>query len=68
MKPYYYVYRPGNLPPTIKHKTFAEAQAEAERLAAKHVGTPFEILKAVAISQVISPATTFFMDGCEDGF
>ena len=68
MKPYYYVYRPGNLPPAIKHQTFAEAQAEAERLAAKHVGTPFEILKAVAISKVDAPATTSFMDGCEEGF
>jgi hypothetical protein len=62
MKPYYYVYRYGNAP-VKRHASLAEAQAEAERLAAKNPGVAFEILKAVGISQVIKPARTFWMDG-----
>lgn len=62
MKTYYYVYCHNYGGPTVKHSSFDEAQAEAERLARKHPGSVFEILKAVAISKVIEPAITFFMD------
>jgi hypothetical protein len=63
MKPYYYVYRYQKQAPKVRHISLAEAQAEAERLAAKNPGITFEILKTVGISQVIKPARTFWMDG-----
>lgn len=63
MKPYYYVYRFGTPAPKVRHETLASAQAEAERLAAFHPGAAFEILKAVGISQIVKPTTTFWMDG-----
>ena len=63
MKPYFYVYRYQDKAPVIRHATLEQAQAEAERLATQHKGTPFEILKAVGLSQVTGPASTFFMDG-----
>lgn len=63
MKPYFYVYRYQDKAPVIRHATLEQAQAEAERLATQHNGTPFEILKAVGLSQVTGPASTFFMDG-----
>ena len=65
MKPYYYVYRFGNLAPKMRHETLAAAQAEAERLAALHPGSAIEILKAVGIAQIVKPAATFWMDGEE---
>lgn len=59
MNTYYYVYRQNTgQPPTVRHATFDEAKAEAERLAEKHVGAVFEVLKAVAISKVSGPAHT----------
>lgn len=63
MKPYFYVYRYQDKAPIIRHPTIESAQAEAERLATQHKGTAFEILKAVGLSQVSGPASTFFMDG-----
>lgn len=62
MTPHYYVYclTAGN--PTVRHATLAEAQAEAERLAEKHPGRAFEILRCVGIAQT-SKASTFWMDG-----
>lgn len=63
MKPYFYIYRYQDKAPVIRHATLEQAQAEAERLATQHKGTPFEILKCVGISQVTGPAYTFFMEG-----
>jgi hypothetical protein len=64
MKPYYYVYRVGYDAPTYKHKTLELAQCEAERLAGKHPGNSFEILKCVGVSSVSRPvASTFWLDG-----
>lgn len=67
MKPYYYVYRVRDDDfaarlPIVRHATIEEAQVEAERLAEKHKGVSFEILKAVAISCVPKPTVTFFMN------
>ena len=62
MKPYYYVFTPGGSAPTLKHATQAEAVAESLRLAKKHLGQAFEVLKCVAISQT-SEASTFWVDG-----
>ena len=62
MKPYYYVYALNYGGATVRHATIAEAQAEAERLAAKHPGRAFEILRCVGIAQT-SKASTFWMDG-----
>ena len=66
MKPYFYVYRPGlnATGPTLKHETLRSAAAEAYRLAGKHPGKPFEILKCVGVSQVPIDCT-FWMDGEE---
>jgi hypothetical protein len=63
MKPYFYVYRYQDKAPVIRHATLELAQAEAERLAAKHTGSVIQILKCVGLSQVTGPASTFFMDG-----
>jgi hypothetical protein len=63
MKPYYYVYRYQKHAPIVRHATLASAQAEAERLATQHPGDSFEILKAVGVSRINGPASTFFMDG-----
>lgn len=64
MKPYFYVYRENiGHPPTNRHATIEQAQAEAERLAVKHPGSVIQILKCVGLSQVTGPASTFFMDG-----
>ena len=63
MKPYYYVYRYQERAPVIRHATLELAQAEAERLAVQHPGAHIEILKAVAISKIYGPASTFFVDG-----
>ena len=65
MKPYYYVYRYQNQAPKMRHPSLQAAQAEAERLAAKSPGTAYEILKAIAISAVVKPTSTFWMDGEE---
>lgn len=65
MKPYYYVYRRGFGAPSMRHEFLHLAQAEAERLAEKHPGETFEILKCVALSVVKKPASTFWMDGEE---
>ena len=63
MKPHYYVTHP-ELSIGNKHKTLAEATAEAERLAEKHPGTSFEILQCLGVSSV-PKATTVWMDGAE---
>lgn len=62
MKPHYYVYALNYGAPTVRHATLAEAQAEAERLAEKHSGRAFEILKCVGHSST-RKAITFWMDG-----
>lgn len=62
MKPYYYIYKHGDQGPRVRHSTIAEAQDEAERLAAKHPGDSFEILKCVGYSAT-SKASTSWMDG-----
>ena len=64
MKPYYYVYQYEYQAPKMRYATLAEAQAEAERLAALHPGAAFEIFKAVGIARVVKP-TTIWMDGEE---
>ena len=63
MKPYYYVYRYQDRAPVVRHPTLEAAQAEAERLASQHPGAHIEILKAVGVSKIYGPASTFFMDG-----
>lgn len=63
MKPYYYVFRKNSQLPTVRHETLALAQAEAERLAELHRAETFEILKAIGMSQVQGPVSTFFMEG-----
>jgi hypothetical protein len=63
MKSYYYVYNYGNLAPRVRHPTLESAVAEAQRLGTRHPGATFEVLKAVALSKVQAPATTFYMDG-----
>lgn len=65
MKPFFYTYNTGSqFPPKHKHDTQEAAVAESLRLAKKHPGASFEILKCVAISQT-SEASTFWMDGEE---
>ena len=63
MKPHYYVTHP-ELSIGNKHKTLADATAEAEQLAEKHPGTAFEILQCLGVSSV-PKASTFWMDGVE---
>jgi hypothetical protein len=60
---YWYVYRHGNSAPRVRHSSLKAAVAEAERLAVKHPGAVFEILQAVAVSQVTGPASTRYMSG-----
>ena len=62
MKKYYYVYRVGHKGPTVKHPLLFDAVKEAERLAAKHPGEAFEILKAIAITQATA-VQTIWMEG-----
>jgi hypothetical protein len=64
MKPYFYVYRvsPNATGPTVRHETLRAAADEAYRLAEKHPGQSFEILKCVGFSKTAS-AMTFWMDG-----
>ena len=65
-KSLFYVYRHGTESPRVRHATFQQAKAEAERLAEANPGEYFEILKAVAYSVVTSPATTvYFQQGVE---
>ena len=64
MKPHYYVANPETFTSYSKHKTLAEATAEAEQLAEKHPGTSFEILQCLGVSSV-PKASTFWMDGAE---
>ena len=63
MKPHYYVTHP-ELSIGNKHKTLADATAEAERLAEKHPGTTFEILQCLGVSSV-PKASTVWMDAAE---
>jgi len=65
MKPYYYVLnKTQKIAPTYQHKTLEEATTEAERLAAQHPGTAFEIMQCLGVSSVLK-ASTFWMDGAE---
>jgi hypothetical protein len=63
MKTYYRVYLSGDHAPAVRHDTLASALTESERLALKHPGSSFEILKLVGISRIHKPACTFFVDG-----
>lgn len=68
MSPYFYVNRVAlcdtcTTTPSFRHTTLKSARTEAERLANKHPGVEFEILKCIAVSQVKAPACTVFMDG-----
>jgi hypothetical protein len=60
MKPHYRVQQAVGV---VKHSTLEEAQAEAERLAEKFSGVPFEILQCVGTTQTAKPQT-FWMDPC----
>ena len=62
MKSYFYVYKHGDQGPRVRHADLATAQDEAERLAAKLPGHPFEILRCVGVAST-SKASTFWMDG-----
>lgn len=63
MKPYYYILNTSRIyAPTIRHATLADALRESERLAKKHPGDHFEVLKCVAISHIPKPTITFFLD------
>jgi hypothetical protein len=53
MTPYFYVFRPGHSFPTVRHETYALALAEATRLAEKHPGHPFEILRCISITSTL---------------
>jgi hypothetical protein len=50
--------------PTVRHATLKEAQAEAERLAKKHQGFPFEILEFKGLSS-LHESITFWVDGVD---
>lgn len=65
-KPYYYCYVFGKSGPTRRHATFAEAKAEAERLAVKE-NRYVEILKALAYSRVSAAETVYAEDATSDG-
>lgn len=54
-EPFYMIYCPAGGAPTKQHKDFAEAQAEAERLAARERGKPFYVLQALCCAVAISP-------------
>lgn len=60
MKPYYYVFYFGL---KNQYSSLSEAVQEAERLATKYPGEPFEVLQVVGISRVNKPAITFYVDG-----
>ena len=47
-KPFFFVWNPNSSAPKQKHATEQEARAEAERLAAKHPGQDFIVLRSVA--------------------
>ena len=59
-KSLFYVYRHGTESPRVRHATFQQAKAEAERLANINPGAYIEILKAIAYSVVTGPATTVY--------
>ena len=61
MKSFYYVFNPLKSPSNNRHKTFKEAQDEAERLSLKH-GCEVQILKCVAMSNVSAVSTTLTED------
>jgi hypothetical protein len=64
MKAYYYVQKINGQIPAVRHETIEAAQSEAMRLAQKHAGETFEILKCVALVSTPAPtASTFWMDG-----
>ncbi len=46
-KCFYLVWREGGYPPTVKHETWRSAQEEAQRLARKHPGVAFHVLRQV---------------------
>ena len=62
MKPYYRIYRVGERMVNVTHATATQAAAEAERLAAQHPGSTFEVLQCIATASCTKPST-FWMDG-----
>lgn len=54
---FWMVYGLGQRQPTVRHKTFASAQGEAERLARVAPGTPFYVLEAVSVSRRVDVET-----------
>lgn len=59
MNSFYYVFRPHTVP-SFRHTTFDAAHDEALRLAEKHPGHTFEILKCVAFARTTKPEV-FYM-------
>lgn len=62
MKTYYYVYEYLNRAPVVRHPDFETARAEAERLAEKHPGRCFEILKALGYATTSKGTTKMFSE------
>lgn len=62
MKPYYYVCRYDGPAPRVRHETLKSARDEAIRLAEKHRGEHFLILKFVGFASA-NKANVFWADG-----
>jgi hypothetical protein len=62
MKPYYYVFRYDGSAPQVRHDTLKSAITEAIRLAEKHPGAYFLILKFVGFASA-TKASLFWADG-----
>jgi len=54
---FWMVYGLGQRQPTVRHKTFASAQGEAERLARTVPGVAFYVLEAVSVSRRVDVET-----------
>lgn len=55
--PFYCVWNPCRGVPTMRHMRYAEAVAEAKRLADRHPGEHFYVLCSVAVVQRHEPVT-----------
>ena len=62
MKPYYYVFRYDGTAPQVRHDTLKSARDEAIRLAEKHPGEHYLILKFVGFASA-NKAKVFWADG-----
>ncbi|EKF40849.1 hypothetical protein NA8A_18197 [Nitratireductor indicus C115] len=67
---FWMVYGLGQRQPTVRHKTFASAQGEAERLARTVPGVAFYVLEAVSVSRRVDVETIRLREGlpypCDD--